>query len=215
MRITQATWFQMAKNYSTNFKVGEYKKKSLEDLFEYIADFTYQDDGISTFLNELNKCGVIFFVLPHLEKTYLDGSAFVQNSNPVIVYTARYKRIDNFWFTIAHEITHVLKHLNSLITFLLDNFHEEPSDNIEKEANKLASKHLKHPEILDYLHPYFNYLTSNKVIECSNSLNVHPSIIIGALAFNKTISFRNINLFNENVLDKIPAQYIHDSISVN
>jgi len=210
-----ATWFQMAKNTSFNYKVGEYKKQRLEDLYERISDFTIQDDGISTFLNELNNCGVKFFVLPHLEKTYLDGSAFLHKNNPVIVYTARYKRIDNFWFTVAHEIAHVLKHLNDIFTFVLDNFKEEPSDNKEKEANKLASRHLKHPEILDFLQPHFDYLTNSKIIECSDSLNIHPAIIIGALAFNKTISYRNINLFNENVLENIPSQFIHESIFVN
>jgi HTH-type transcriptional regulator/antitoxin HigA len=210
-----ATWFQMAKNTSLNYKVREYKKERLEELYKSISDFTIQEDGISTFIKELNNSGVKFFVLPHLEKTYLDGSAFLFKDNPVIVYTARYKRIDNFWFTVAHEIAHVLKHLNDTLSFVLDNFREEPTDIKEKEANKLASKHLKHPEILDFLQPHFDYLTTNKVIECSEALDVHPSIIIGALAFNKTISYRNINLFNENVLENIPEQYIHESIYIN
>lgn len=210
-----ATWFQMAKNSSLNFKVKEYKKEKLEDLYKRISDFTVMDEGISSFIKELNNSGVKFFVLPHLEKTYLDGSAFLSEDNPVIVYTARYKRIDNFWFTVAHEIAHVLKHLDKTLSFVLDNFREETTDIKEKEANKSASKHLKHPEILDFLEPHFNYLTANKVIECSNALHVHPAIIIGALAFNKTISYRNINLFNENVLEYIPGQYVHESIYIN
>lgn len=210
-----ATWFQMAKNSSLNLKVKEYKKEKLEDLYTSISDFTVMDDGISSFIKELNNSGVKFFVLPHLEKTYLDGSAFLLKDNPVIVYTARYKRIDNFWFTVAHEIAHILKHLDKTLSFVLDNFREETTDIKEKEANRLASKHLKHPEILDFLEPHFNYLTTNKVIECSNALHVHPAIIIGALAFNKTISYRNINLFNENVLEYIPGQFVHESAYIN
>jgi HTH-type transcriptional regulator/antitoxin HigA len=50
----------------------------------------------------LNNAGVVFFVLPHLQKTYLDGAAFFVDHTPVIVYTGRYKRIDIFWFTVAH-----------------------------------------------------------------------------------------------------------------
>jgi HTH-type transcriptional regulator/antitoxin HigA len=58
----------------------------------------------------LKKTGVIFLIIPNLEKTYTDGSACWVNKNPVIALTGRYKRNDNFWFTLAHEIGHDLLH---------------------------------------------------------------------------------------------------------
>ncbi len=207
-----ATWFQMARKYSTCFDVPAYNKQELAKLYVSISDYTVLPNGIELFANELNACGVKFFVLPHLEKTYLDGAAFLMDSNPVIVYTARYKRIDNFWFTIAHEIAHVLKHLNAKTPFVLDNFREPVSDKREEEANKLAAKHLKHNEILKFLEPHFNYLGVGKIVECSKTINIHPAIIIGALAFNENISFRNQSLFNDNVLELIPEKLIHQSL---
>ena len=207
-----ATWFQMAKKYSAHFKVPAYNKQTLESLYKNISGYTTQQNGIELFGNELNTCGVKFFVLPHLEKTYLDGAAFLLEGIPAIVYTARYKRIDNFWFTMAHEIAHVLKHLDDKTPFVLDNLREETRDKQEQEANTLASKHLKHPEILEYLKLSFKYLTVGKIMECSKAINIHPAIIIGALAFNEKISFRNQRLFNENVLELIPAQFIHQSL---
>lgn len=207
-----ATWFQMAKKYSEGINVPAYNKQALETLYKNIYSFTTKENGISLFLNDLQACGVKFFVLPHLEKTYLDGAAFLHNDNPVVVYTARYKRVDNFWFTVAHEIAHVLKHLNDKTPFVLDNFGDKTIDKQEQEANALASKHLKHPEILEFLEPFFSYLTVGKIEECSRALNIHPALIIGALAFNEKISFRNQSLFNENVLDIIPEQFIHQSV---
>lgn len=207
-----ATWFQMAKKVSIRYKVSTFNKQALEVLYKNISEFTIRPNGIELFINELNTCGVSFFVLPHLEKTYLDGAAFLLKGTPVIVYTARYKRIDNFWFTVAHEIAHVLKHLNDKNPFVLDNLREETTDKQELEANALASKHLKHPEILKFLEPFFNYLTVGKIEECSRTLNIHPAIIIGALAFNEKISFRNQSLFNENVLGLIPEKFIHQSL---
>ena len=209
-----ATWFQKAKKNSENIIVPKYSKQALEKLYENISTYTTIENGITSFLNELNACGVKFFVLPHLEKTYLDGAAFLHNGTPVVVYTARYKRIDNFWFTVAHEIAHILNHLDDKTPFVLDNLHEETTDKQEQEANMLASKHLKHPEILAFLEPFFSYLSVPRLKECAKMLNIHPAIIIGALAFNKTISFRNINLFNENVLDVIPVKFIHESVFV-
>jgi HTH-type transcriptional regulator/antitoxin HigA len=207
-----ATWFHMAKKVSTEHEAPVYNRQLLDSLFSVISDYTTQESGIYNFLYDLKETGVKFFVLPHLEKTYLDGAAFLFEDNPVIVYTARYKRIDNFWFTVAHEIVHVLNHLNNKTPFVLDNFTEDPTDRKEIEANTLASKHLKHPEILKFLEPYFDYLTGPKITECVESVNIHPSIIIGALAFNKTISYRNINLFNDNVLELIPTEFLHNSL---
>ncbi len=207
-----ATWFQMAKKYSACFDVSSYNKQALEELFINISDYTTRKNGIELFVNELNTCGVKFFVLPHLEKTYLDGAAFLLNDTPVVVYTARYKRIDNFWFTVAHEIAHVLKHLDHNLPFVLDNLQEKSTDKKETEANILASKQLKHPEILDFLEPYLNYLTVSKIEECSAAKNIHPAIIIGALAFNDKISYRNQSLFNENVMEFIPSKFVHKSL---
>ncbi|MDD4641702.1 MAG: HigA family addiction module antitoxin [Bacteroidales bacterium] len=209
-----ATWFQMAKTYSLSFKTPAYNKGVLENLYKNLADYTTLANGIEMFIKELNACGVKFFVLPHLEKTYLDGAAFLLDGAPVIVYTARYKRIDNFWFTVAHEIAHVLKHLNEKTPFILDNLREQTPDKQEEEANKLAAKHLKHTEILEYLKPHFNYLTVGKIEKCSEAVNIHPAIIIGALVFNEKISFRNQTLFNENVMELIPIQFIHQSLLV-
>ena len=101
-------------------------------------------EGPAKFLEELNLCGTGFFVLNHLQKTYLDGAAFYHKKNPFIVYTARYDRIDNFWFTVAHEIAHVLYHLNSKSNPILDNLDNEGLSDNEKEADKLASEYLKH-----------------------------------------------------------------------
>ncbi len=207
-----ATWYQMAKTYSRTFEVPTYNKIALENLYKNMVDYTTLANGIKLFIKKLNACGLTFFVLPHLEKTYLDGAAFLLDGKPVIVYTARFKRIDNFWFTVAHEIAHVLKHLNEETPFVLDNLHEQTTDKQEEEANKLAAKHLSHIEILDFLEPHINYLTVGKVKECSVKYNVHPAIIIGALAFNKKLSYRNQNLFKENVLELIPKQFIHKSL---
>lgn len=201
------TWYKKAINEASKFKVNMYDKAKLENLYDNLYSYTIKENGINLFIKELANAGVRFFVLPHLFKTYLDGAAFFLDKNPVIVYTGRYKRIDNFWFTIAHEIAHILLHLNPELTFILDNLKEENLNSLENEANEMASNKLKHLEIATYLNPFLGYLTSSKVEECAAEYQIHPSIIIGKLAHEKTISYTNQSLFNENVLDLIDEQY--------
>lgn len=201
-------WYRKAQIEAARFKPGTYKKRSLEKLYQGIAEYTRLKNGINLFIQDLSDCGVIFFVLPHLQKTYLDGAAFFHKKNPVIVYTARYNRVDNFWFTIAHEIAHILHHLNDTNQFILDNFKEEHLSHLEKEANELAAEKLCHTEIMNYLDPHLNYLSLSKVEECAETYGVHPSIVIGKLARENKISYGNQNLFREDVLLQIANKFI-------
>lgn len=201
------TWYRKATIEAAKIKVGAYNKAKLESLYENIFTYTLMENGVNVFINELSKAGVVFFVLPHLQKTYLDGAAFMLEETPVIVYTGRYKRIDNFWFTVAHEIAHVLLHLNKDLTFVLDNLRDGELNSLEVEANALASNKLKHEEIMTYLNPYLNYLTSSRVEECASKYNIHPAIIIGKLAHAKSISYANQSLYNDDVLQIIDAKY--------
>lgn len=202
-----ATWYQMARNVAENYSAPAYNKTALGKLYDHLYTFTTSTEGIADFLIELKKTGVIFFVLPHLQKTYLDGAAFLKGKTPVIVFTGRYKRIDNFWFTIAHEIAHVLRHLSKHTPFVLDNLKDCERNEMEDEANAISAEKLKHTEIEKYLSPYLHYLTAAKVEECAANYQIHPSIIIGKLAHDKKISYRNIHLFNNNVLEYIPEEF--------
>lgn len=201
------TWYRKATIEAAKIKASTYDKKKLEKLYDHMSTYTTMDNGVNVFIEELAKAGVIFFVLPHLQKTYLDGAAFFLDKNPVIVYTGRYKRIDNFWFTVAHEIAHVLLHLNKDLTFVLDNLRDGEINHLEHEANELASSKLKHKEILNYINPYLNYLTTSRVEECAATYHIHPAIIVGKLAHDKSISYANQSLYNDNVLQIINAKY--------
>lgn len=201
------TWYRKATIEASKIQVKPYEKRQLENLYQKIHTYTVKEDGVNLFIQDLANVGVKFFVLPHLQKTYLDGAAFFLEDNPVIVYTARYKRIDNFWFTVAHEIAHILLHLNKELTFVLDNLRDGELNSLEQEANELAANNLKHEEILNYLNPYFGYLTTSKVEECAANYNIHPAIIIGKLAHDKSISYANQSLYNDNVLQIINPKY--------
>ena len=89
----------------------------------------------------LAKNGVALILLPHLPKTYLDGACFATSAGrPVIGMTLRYDRLDNFWFTLIHELAHLILHLDERVAFFDDteNDGEVSDDPREIEANALA-----------------------------------------------------------------------------
>ena len=175
------TWLRQAKIEAKKEKVNSFSKKKLANFSEEIPALSKLSNGIERFIAGLKESGVKFLRIPHLEKTYIDGASFLDKKNPVIVYTARHNRIDNFWFTVTHEIAHVLKHLRNSRTAIIDNMDELNADDIaELEADKFASEILKTEEILRFFDS-IRRKTKSKIMECSDTLNIAPSIIVGCL----------------------------------
>ena len=199
-------WFQRAKNISETITVAPYDSDKLEKLLSNISQYTIKPNGLSDFLDELTNCGVKFFVLPHLSKTFTDGAAFYKDGNPVIVYTARHKRLDNFWFVLAHEIVHILRHLNGENWYIIET-DEIEINNIEKEANQEAQKALKHNLIYQHLKDMVDYLPIYQIKTVASTIGIHPCIIIGAMSRIKEQYHRRLHEFNEELMALIPDKY--------
>lgn len=196
------TWYQMAKKCSASLNAGEYNRKSLAHIANNIAMYSYIPNGLDVFINELKKAGVKFFILPHLDKTYTDGAAFWDGDNPVIVWTGRYKRVDNFWFTIAHEIAHILSHLRNKDSYIID-LEKMDSNQQEQEANMFALAALKQNEILSFLGT--RHITKLKILACSEKLQISPSLIVGQLQHLKIIKpYQFRNLIESDFVEHMP-----------
>ncbi|MDJ1497651.1 ImmA/IrrE family metallo-endopeptidase [Cytophagaceae bacterium DM2B3-1] len=204
------TWLQMAKNIAGQIQVPVYSKGKLEQLYESLKHYTVMEDGVAKFLRALNQVGVKFIQLSHFQKTYLDGAAFWSNDNPVVAYTGRYNRLDNFWFTIAHEIAHILCHLNDKDQVALDDMREKASDDEspwEKEADAYALRVLDADSILRYFSSNLNYITAAKIETFSTVYHIHSAIITGILSYHGYVSYAQIHKYNEKIKDKIPADF--------
>lgn len=202
------TWYRKASLCAEKREVPAYNKKKLESLYDNLYSYTAKTASIKVYLEKLNECGVKFLVLPHLEKTYLDGAAFKQGNNPVVVYTARYKRIDSFWFTLAHEIAHVLLHLDKQRAIILDDLHEGEATEMEKEANELAGEKLRHAEIAARFHDS-GQVHPKRIEACAQVYGVHPSIVAGKLAHDGLAGYRVVQRYSEDVLVHIPVKYLN------
>lgn len=208
-------WRQMALNFAREMKVKPFNKKGLLQLMNEMHSYTTHENGIKDFLRDLSNVGVRFVFLSHLSKTYLDGAAFLStDGDPVIALTGRYDRVDNFWFTLAHELGHVALHLTnggSDSIFVDDTTKSKglrSHSTKEIEANNKAEEILHHDEIVTYFLGKTNYITDEHVEEFAQKKDIHPSIVIGTLAHNEMASYSTLHRFKESVRDKIPAKYV-------
>lgn len=206
------TWFQMAKNCAKKYHVDTFNKNKLTSLSLRITEFSNMENGVEIFLTELNKCGIKFFVLSHLQKTYTDGASFFDESNPTIIHTCRHDRIDNFWFTIAHEIGHILLHMNNKEQFFIDESNRITTDE-EKEADVYALKIFKEDEILRFFNRTSTHISKRSIITCSVMLKINEAIIVGVLQHHKKLPITHLNKFKTNASNYIPNKYFAENKS--
>jgi HTH-type transcriptional regulator / antitoxin HigA len=116
-----------------------------KDFLSELARLSYLNSGPLLAKEFLNKSGIHLVCERHLPKTHLDGAALkLPNGSPAVALTLRYDRLDNFWFTLFHELAHIALHLDrdDIETFFDDLTEGVKEDKYEKEANKLASEAL-------------------------------------------------------------------------
>lgn len=198
---------------------NSYDEIKAKKILDNISSYTTDETQIDLFISHLNDAGIQFITLPHFQKTYLDGAAILNGNNRLIVYSARHDRLDNFWFTMAHELVHVIKHLNSENDYIADNLEDDfmKEDINEIEANKIASEKLLINDIVSFFEnpKHKETYLEQKVLECSRELKIHKSVVVGMLAFYynqqksayKPISYHHIHKFSGKVKPLIPEKY--------
>jgi HTH-type transcriptional regulator/antitoxin HigA len=149
------------------------------DVVRSLAKLSLYDDGPQRVRAALSKLGIIMVILPHLLGTHLDGAAMRRSDGiPVIALTLRRDRIDNFWFTLLHELAHVVFHLGEDKFFILDDLEIGSSEEIEEHADRLAQEALVPKD----LWATFNngaYTSLSDILEFARRAEVSPAIIAG------------------------------------
>ena len=154
-----------------------------------LAKLSYSEIGPRTAVEFLNKKGIHVVFLKHLPKTYLDGASFLSpKGNPVIGLTLRHDRIDNFWFTLMHELGHAHLHLHGQSEAFFDDVDRvaKTKDRRELEANAYASQALIPSEAwASNKATLLRRPTVEKTQRFAESLNIHSSIVAGRICWER------------------------------
>jgi len=133
------TWTLLARCRANSTSIeGEFSNENEHHLIKELVDiFNANIDTENKTRTTLSKYGIKYCVEPKFEKASVNGCSFMSNSIPSIVVTKRINTIDNFAFTIMHEVCHVFHHLNDGCEPHV-NYDEYCDDPLEIEANSYA-----------------------------------------------------------------------------
>ena len=154
-----AAWVRETEIVAKELDVAEFDEKRLSSSLNQLRRFTRATaeeimDPIQTICA---AAGVAVVLVPALQNTGISGCARWLNDKKALVgLTLRYGTDDQLWFTLLHEIGHILLH-RSKRAFVLDNAAEDLSDRVvdpemeqyETEANRFSADTLIPPKALD------------------------------------------------------------------
>lgn len=150
-------------------------EEDLRDLAHKSVDESY----IPHIADYLLQKGIILIYIKNIEGMKVDGVSFLLDGNiPVIGMSLRYSRIDYYWFTLFHELAHIILHKEFLTEPLLDDLDEESCEDIEIEADTLAKDSFI--PISSWRTSKLNYSSDYEtlIIE-AKKFKLHPAILAG------------------------------------
>lgn len=199
-----AAWLRCGELMAAEATVEPFSASSLRALVPKLRSWTRDSLGaaILKVRTALAECGVVLVVLPHFPKTGAYGATFWVSSDKVVVQMSR-RGVwsDVFWFSLFHEIGHVLLHGKKQVFLEGDLRDGTDVGELEHEANAFASERLVPSRALDA------FLASGapatvRVVSFADQVGVAPGIVVGRLQHQGVLGHDQLNGLRERaVLD--------------
>lgn len=147
-----------------------------------LAHLSYLPNGPLLAKEFLNQSGIHLITERHMKKTYLDGAAlWTTTGHPIIALTLRYDRLDNFWFTLCHELAHVSLHLETNRgEAFVDDLEASGKSTQEQQADEFAANALVAKAKWNRSGLTSNWAAS-AVVDFAKRLRIHPAIVAGRI----------------------------------
>jgi HTH-type transcriptional regulator/antitoxin HigA len=162
-------------------------KRGLVDLafMQRVAKLSAQDSGPQLAIQFLLDHGIVVVIAKHLPKTRVDGAVILKDKDkPVIGLSLRFDRLDNFWFTLLHELAHISLHLEKAeSTIYFDELEEGIGVAVsedEAEADALAQESIV-PRSKWEISPAKITPSPMAAQSLANELGVHVAVIAGII----------------------------------
>lgn len=153
-----------------------FDRNQLKDTIVKMKPYSQDvNNGLYIVSRALYNAGVTVIFQDYLDTTHVRGATFNIKDKPCIVITDYLKRYPTLWFTLLHELHHVLFDYETVVS---NNFHLSDDQDlflIEEKANSFARDYFLP---VDGFHYIKNYINNPYMVERFAKENeIHPSMV--------------------------------------
>lgn len=167
-------WAQKAKLEARNVDTKPIDINKLSSIIPQIRKMTRENPEIfcGELVSMLTDCGIAIIFLPHIGGSFLHGATFYHGSKIVMGLTVRGKDADRFWFSLFHEIAHIIYgHIGQP---------NGTSDTDESDADLFAKETLIPSEAFDLFTAKKDFSKSS-IVQFANEVEIDAGIVVGRL----------------------------------
>lgn len=190
-----AAWLRIAELEANDVVTSPFDPAGLRGLIGQLRALTAEspESGVPLAQSFLASVGVAMVTTPHLPRTFANGATFwPAPDKAVVALSLRGAWADIFWFTLFHELGHVLLHgkRNPHVSFA------DSVDKKEVEANRFAADSLI-PEGAFEAFLLGGRFSARDVREFSETIGVSPGVVVGRLQHEKHVPHSSLNNLRE------------------
>lgn len=172
----QNFWVALAIKEARKKKNNSFNSKLLKSYISEMRNLTTksQEEFIPRLIEIFEECGVSFVLLPYLTKSYIYGvTKWLGKDNVMLAVSNKSEKADLFWFTIFHELSHVLmEHRRETLISV--------EGRIDEEANEMAKNILIPKEEWNDFVSKRNF-SEISIKKFAGKINILPCIVLGRL----------------------------------
>lgn len=182
-----SVWLRLGEIEAEKLEMPPFSKVKLKAAILEIRPLTLlsQVEYMPRIKNILRECGVAFIIIPGIKGAPVSGATHkAANGRFIIQASLRHKTNDHFWFTLFHEIGHLMLHGDKIF---IEGNSASPSDanqQYERQADEFSTKILLNDKPLDVFPQ-----TRENILAFSSRLGIHPGIIVGMLQHRKSLAW--------------------------
>lgn len=208
-------WLQRVKNLAQGqVTSGRFSRASAQQAVEHLSALLLSPEEIRHVPRILSEAGIRFVIVETLPNSKLDAACFwLGDDSPVIGMSLRYDRIDNFWFTLRHEMEHVIQG-DGRDGIILEEDIAVSADNLppyEQAANAAAADFcIPSGKLENYLIRTGQYAFSEQKVTAFAGVNkIHPGLVVGQLQ-NRTGKYHMLRKYLVPVRQFILSGSVYD-----
>lgn len=173
---------QIAVNHALRMEAPRYNKKKFEEAAQYALTLTKNHKEFYPLLkNAFWEAGVIFVIMPNISGSKTNGATKKIGENIMLMVNDRRLNADTFWFTLFHEIGHIVNG-DYGISF------EKETGELEDAANRFAEDNLIPRDMYQEFVEQGQFdLQSIKTF--ATKIDRDPGIVLGRLQNERKVDF--------------------------
>ncbi len=196
---SRVAWVARVRYLAKQQKCAKFESKNLEALVLRLLELTLHENGVRDVQKTCAESGVHCVFVQALPKSHVDGAAFTLSGRPVIALSLRYQQLDRFWFTLFHELAHIVfGHTDVLCEEINAEHDKEAIDEQEQQANQWASERLIPPNTFQDFTTIGEF-SRGAIEQFAAKIARHPAIVLGRLQFDQVIPWGKMNQLQPNV----------------